>query len=43
MHICPVVQYLLYVVPRQFRKRPAERERKREREQHAKVIAGKVI
>lgn len=35
VHICPGIQYLLYVVPRQFKKRPAERK------QHAKAVGNR--
>lgn len=34
-HFCPVIQYLLYIVPRRFRRRPAERE------QQAKAVGNK--
>lgn len=35
MHLYPVIQHLLYVVPRQFKRRPAERE------QQAKAVGNK--
>lgn len=44
MHICPVIQSLLYL---DNSERPAEREREKkkdgEREQHAKAIGKRVI
>lgn len=35
MHFYPVIQHLLYVVPRQFKRRPGERE------QQAKAVGNK--